>query len=49
MFSKRNSMTTEMRGVYSTMASATAVLKRDQDIFLVPKQFEKCQNCDAVI
>lgn len=32
-------MTTEMRGVHSIMASASAMLKRDEDIFLVPKQF----------
>ena len=47
MFSKRNSVTTEMRGVHSIMASASAMLKRDQYIFLMPKQFEKYQNCDA--
>lgn len=47
LFSTRNSMTTELKEVHSIMASATAMLKRDQDILLVPKQFEKCQNCDA--
>lgn len=31
------------------MASASVMLKRDQDIFLVPKQFEKRPNCDAFI
>lgn len=33
-----------MRGVHSIVASAGAMLKRDQDIFLVPEQFEQCQN-----
>jgi len=47
MFLKRNSVTTEMRGVHSIMASANAMLKRDQDTFLGPKQFKQCQNCDA--
>lgn len=44
---KRNSMSTGMRGVHSIVASASAMLKRDQDIFLVPDQFEQCQNHDA--
>lgn len=47
MFSKRNSVVTKMRGAHSIMASSSAMLKKDQSIFLTSTQSEKCHNYDA--